>query len=291
MPKSAASELRALVGLRDAATRLLTLEAASVDDTDDIATAREQLRRGYQKYLGTYGPLNRYTLRRTGRTNEAGEDTYARIVPTPIRLLRGDPFGALVMALEQFDDTDQTATPAAIMTHRVVAPRAEVQGGDPGRCNRSQPRPHGWDRPALIADMLGMPDTEARAALEGLVFTDPDTDDLIHAPAYLSGDVRTKLDAAKSRADDDPAFGTNVEALTGVLPEALGVEDITARLGAVWISAEVHEQFLNELLRTTQVRVENPLPGMWEVRGGRQDCWPPASGAPNAARHRISPRP
>lgn len=271
VPKSAASELRALLGLRDAATRLLALEAASVDDTDDIATAREQLRRGYQKYLGTCGPLNRYTLRRTGRTNEAGEDTYARIVPTPIRLLRGDPFGALVMALEQFDDTDQTATPAAIMTRRVVAPRAEVQGVETpaDAIAVSLDRTGGIDLP-LIADMLGMPDTEARAALEGLVFTDPDTDQLIHAPAYLSGDVRTKLDAAKSRADDDPAFGTNVEALTGVLPEALGVEDITARLGAVWISAEVHEQFLNELLRTTQVRVENPLPGMWEVRGGRQ---------------------
>ena len=271
VPKSAASELRALVGLRDTAIRLLTLEAASVDDTDDIATAREELRRGYQKYLGTYGPLNRYTLRRTGRTNEAGEDTYARIVPTPIRLLRGDPFGALVMALEQFDDTNQSATPAAIMTRRVVAPRAEVQGVEtPADAIAVSLDKTGGIDLALIADMLGMGEPEARQALEGLVFTDPGTDDLIHAPAYLSGDVRTKLDAAKARAADEPAFGTNVEALAGVLPEALGVEDITARLGAVWISAEVHEQFLNELLRTSEVRVENPLPGMWEVRGGRQ---------------------
>ena len=42
------------------------------------------------------------------------------------------------------------------------------------------------------------------------------------------------------------------------------------RLGAVWISADIHEQFLNQLLRTREVRVENALPGMWEVRGGRQ---------------------
>ena len=90
--------------------------------------------------------------------------------------------------------------------------------------------------------MLGMDETEARGALTGLVFTDPVTDELVHAPAYVSGDVRAKLDAAKARAADDPEFQTNVDALTEVLPETLGVEDITARLGAVWISADVHEQ-------------------------------------------------
>ncbi|MGO2193945.1 MAG: helicase-related protein [Brachybacterium sp.] len=271
VPKSAAVELRALLGLRDAATRLLALEAATVDDTDEINAARADLKRGYQKYVGKYGPLNRYTLRRTGRVNNAGEDTFARIVPTPIRLLRGDPFGPLVLALEQFDDADQTASPAAIMTRRVVAPRPEIQGVETpaDAIAVSLDRTGGIDLP-LIADMLGMGESEARAALGGLVFTDPETDELVHAPAYLSGDVRTKLDAARERATADPAFQTNVDALTEVLPETLGVEDITARLGAVWISAEIHEQFLDELLRTREVRVENPLPGMWEVRGGRQ---------------------
>lgn len=270
VPKSAGSELRALLGLRDAATRLLELEAATVDDTGEINDARAGLRRDYQKYLGRYGPLNRYALRRTGRTDAAGEETYARIVPTPIRLLRSDPFGALVLALEQFDDTDQSATPAAIMTRRVVAPRTETQGVDtPADAVAVSLDRTGRIELPLIADMLGMDENEARAALTGLVFTDPVTDELIHAPAYLSGDVRTKLNAATEHAADDPEFQANVEALTEVVPPSLGVEEISARMGAVWISAEVHAQFLNELLRTSDVRVENPLPGMWEVRGGR----------------------
>lgn len=271
VPKSAGPELRALLGLRDGAHRLLELEAATVDDTDEINQAREGLYRDYRKYVGRYGPLNRYTLRRTGRTNEAGEDTYARTVPTPIRLLRSDPFGALVLALEQFDDTDQTATPAAIMTRRVVSPRTEPQGVDTpaDAIAVSLDRTGRIDLP-LIADMLGMDETEARASLTGLVFTDPITDEFIHAPAYLSGDVRMKLEHATERAADDPAFQANVDALTEVVPEALGVEEISARMGAVWISADVHAQFLNELLRTRDVNVENPLPGMWEVRGGRQ---------------------
>ncbi|ALG86476.1 helicase [Gordonia phthalatica] len=271
VPRSAGGELRALLGLRDGAHRLLELEAATVDDTEEINDAREGLHRDYRKYVGRYGPLNRYTLRRTGRTNDAGEDTYARTVPTPIRLLRSDPFGALVLALEQFDDTDQTATPAAIMTRRVVSPRTETQGVDSpaDAIAVSLDRTGGIDLP-LIADMLGMDEPEARDSLTGLVFTDPVTHELIHAPAYLSGDVRIKLEQATARAAEDPAFQTNVDALTEVVPAALGVEEISARMGAVWISAETHAQFLNELLRTREVKVENPLSGMWEVRGGRQ---------------------
>ncbi|MGI8697141.1 MAG: helicase-related protein [Mycobacteriales bacterium] len=270
VPKNATSEVRALLGLRDAATTLLTLEAATVEDTHDITAAREDLRHAYQRYLGRYGPLNRYTLRPTGRTNGAGEDTYARLVPTPTRMLRGDPFGPLVLALEQFDDQDQVATPAAILSRRVVAPRADVLGVETpaDAVAVSLDRTGGIDLP-LIADLLGMPEPEARDTLAGLAFADPDTNALIHAPAYLSGDVRTKLAAAQARAVDDPAFAANVEALTAVMPETLGVEDIAARLGAVWISEQVHEDFLTDILKAPDVLVENPLPGRWEVRGGR----------------------
>ena len=45
MPRSAATELRALLGLRDRATTLLTLESATVDDTAEVTEARAALRR------------------------------------------------------------------------------------------------------------------------------------------------------------------------------------------------------------------------------------------------------
>lgn len=270
VPKNAASELRALLELRDQASRLLTLESATAEDTEEITAARANLGRGYRKYVGRWGPINRFTLRRTGRMDENGEDTYARIVPTAIRLLRTDPFGALVLALEQFDDVEQAATPAAIMTHRVVAPRHDVQGVDtPADAIAVSLDKTGGINLPMIADLLGLEEDQAHEALTGLVFTDPDTRNLIHAPEYLSGDVRIKLDQARAAAQDEPAFGANVQALEAVMPPTLGADEITAKLGAVWISAEVHQAFLNELLRTEDVRVENPLPGMWEVRGGR----------------------
>lgn len=270
VPKTTRAELRALLGLRDAATTLLRLEAATVEDKDEVEAARQRLRQRYESYIGRYGPLGRYTLRRTGRQNDAGDDTYARIVPTPIRILRGDPFGPVVLALEHFDDQDQTATPAAILTRRVVAPKPEVMGAEtPADAVAVSLDQTGGIDVELIARLLGMPTEEATAALGGLVFTDPDTGALVHAPEYLSGDVRAKLEAATIKAQADPSFDRNVDALREVLPADLGVEEITAQLGAVWISAEIHQQFLTELLEVSDVRVENPLPGMWEVRGGR----------------------
>ncbi|MGO3191599.1 MAG: helicase-related protein, partial [Microbacterium sp.] len=272
VPKSAGAELRALLTLRDGAIGLLEMEAATREDTSEIDTARTRLRDQYERYVARYGPLNRYTLRRTGRTDpDTGEETFARTVPTPLRVLRGDPFGPLVLALEVFDEQEQKATGAGILSHRVVAPTPPVRGVESpaDAISVSLDRTGSIDLP-LIAELLGTDETDARTALAGHVFEDPTTGRLVHAPEYLSGNVRIKLDAAEAAVKERPELAGNVTALKEVLPEPLGADDIAARLGAVWISADVHRQFLREILKAPDMKVENPLPGMWEVRGGRQ---------------------
>ena len=112
VPASHRSELRALLALRDTARSLLAAEASTLEDTAEIAELRSQLGGRYRDYQRRYGPINRFTLRRTGRTDPAtGEERMARVTPTAVRLLRSDPFAALVQALENFDETTQTATP------------------------------------------------------------------------------------------------------------------------------------------------------------------------------------
>ena len=273
VPKNAVTELKALLGLRDAGTALLAAEATSVDDTDEITAARTILRSRYDTYQNSHGPLNRFTLRPTGRDDpETGEPGMARIMPTPARLLRHDPFGPLVMALEHFDEETQTSAPAAILKQRVVAQRPITQGADtPAEAiTLSLDRTGRIDLDA-IAHLLGETETGARAGLGDMVYDDPKTGQLIHAPEYLSGDVRIKLDAAQAAAETDPErYAVNVVALQAALPEKLTMEQIQARLGAVWVDAGTHQQFLQELLRDRSIRVENPMPGMWEVRGNRQ---------------------
>jgi SAM-dependent methyltransferase len=104
VPASRRAELRALLGLRDSARALLGAEASTLEDTSEIAELRGLLRRRYEDYHARYGPINRFSLRRTGRSDSAtGEERLARITPTAARLLRSDPFAALVHALENFD--------------------------------------------------------------------------------------------------------------------------------------------------------------------------------------------
>ncbi|HQA09453.1 NAD(P)H-binding protein, partial [Zoogloea sp.] len=88
----------------------------------------------------------------------------------------------------------------------------------------------------------------------------------------LSGNVRLKLDAC--RTDDTPGrFAVNVAALERVMPRQLEPGEITARLGAPWISASDVERFCTEVLDAT-VDVEHlPQVGSWTVKlrsGGRR---------------------
>ncbi|WP_448061806.1 hypothetical protein [Cellulomonas hominis] len=55
VPKNAAVELRTLLGLRDQASRLLTLESATLEDSEEITTARAGLKRDYQRYVAKWG--------------------------------------------------------------------------------------------------------------------------------------------------------------------------------------------------------------------------------------------
>jgi N12 class adenine-specific DNA methylase len=59
----------------------------------------------------------------------------------------------------------------------------------------------------------------------------------VPAAEYLSGNVRTKLAAARKAAADDDRYAENVDALRAVRPTDLTPAEIDARLGAAWIGA------------------------------------------------------
>ena len=268
VPRTQAAELRALLGLRDVAMRLLEAEAATPEDTRETETLREQLGLRYDRYAATYGPLNRFSLRRTGRADPAtGESAMARVAP-PQGGFRGDPFAPLVYALEEFQPAGQRAAKASIFTHRVIAPRTPRLGADTAAdalaiCLDT----HGEAKLAEIARLLGVSEDQARAELGALVFDDPRTGRLIPAAEYLSGNVRAKLRAAEQAAHDDPRLGVNAAELRKVIPADLSPGEIDARLGAAWIDAGYVQQFLREILDDPRLRVEHPGGQVWAVRG------------------------
>ena len=266
-------ELRALLALRDQARALLDHEAADAADSPRLAGMRSGLHDAYTRYVARYGAINRYRLRPTGRPDpNTGEPGMARSQPPAVALLRRDPFGPLVLALERFDDSTQQATPAQLLFERALKPPVPRTGADtPADALAICLDQLGHVDLDHIAQLLGRSPEEARGELGELVYHDPDQEQLVVAAEYLSGDVRSKLDTARVAAEHDPDLQVNVTALEGVLPEPLGPEDLEATLGAAWIDSDTHQQFLRELLDDASVIVEHaPSTGMWAVKGHSQ---------------------
>ncbi|GAB4097683.1 lactate dehydrogenase [Brachybacterium horti] len=267
VPKNPAArrELRALLELRDQGTALLQMENSQRGDTPEITAQRDHLRTSWQNYLDTYGPINRYT--ESWRTSSTGKDFMVPLYPAAAKAFRNDPFAPFVSALERFDPETQTARPADLLEHRAVTPRHTPQGADTiedalsitldtsSRVDLDQ-----------IAALRDLTPEEARTELGTLVYDDPATDTLVPAAEYLSGHVRQKLRAAEAAADTDPErYSVNVTALQAVIPAPLTSADIEPQIGAVWIPATDHEQFITELLgaRPGQITVETTGDGTW----------------------------
>jgi N12 class adenine-specific DNA methylase/predicted RNA methylase len=269
VPISQAVELRQLLRLRDSVVALLEAEASSIDDSPELDRLRQELNQRYDAYAGRFGPINRFSWRRTGRTDpETGEERMARIRPRQGGF-RSDPFANLVYALEHFEPLDQRAAKADIFRERVVAPRAPRLGADtPDDALAICLDTHARVDLAEVARLLGVDDPAARAALGTLVFDEPDGDRLVPAAEYLSGNVRRKLAAAEMSATEDPRFQVNVTALRDVVPRDLEPGEITARLGAAWIDASYVQQFLRETLEEPGLSVEHPGGSTWTIRSG-----------------------
>ena len=268
VPRSQVVELRALLGLRDVAKALLGAEAATVDDSAAIDALRSTLRDRYGAYVTRYGPINRFTLRSTGRVDDTGAPRMARVSPRVMATLREDPFSSLVRALEVFDEQTQTAKPAALLHQRVVVPRTPILGVetvDDALAVSMETR--GRVDLAAIAQLLGDDEASTRAALGERVFDDPARGELVTAAEYLSGNVREKLELARASATQRPELAVNVAALDAVIPPDLGMQDVEPRLGAAWIDADTHAAFLVEILDDPSIRVEHPGGALWDVRG------------------------
>jgi SAM-dependent methyltransferase len=269
VPRTQARELGHLLQLRDAITALLQAEAASLEDTTEISQLRDRLNRSYDSYQTAYGPLNRFTEKGTGKYDDQGNESISRTRPGVMRIFAGDPFAAMVHALEIFDAERQTAAKADVLSQRVVAPRRPVLGADsPADALAISIDTYGEPRLEEIASLLGIDEAEARTALQGLVFEDPANQRLVSSAEYLSGNVRIKLAAAITAAAEDDRYTENVGALRAVIPEDVPPGTIVAQLGAAWIGPDDVQTFLREILGDRHIEVRRIVGSQWKVEGG-----------------------
>ncbi len=230
---------KAFTGLRDLARRVLQSQNDGWAEPDRI-DARRDLNRAYDHFVSRYGPINKTTF------SETKDGSLIRRMPN-LAIFRQDPDAMLVMSLEEYDEQTGKASKAAIMTRDVVGKRPPVTTVATAAEGLlvSLDQKGAVDLP-FICSLYNKPKSAVIAELGDLIFPDPETRTWQTADAYLSGNVRAKLTAAREAGT---LFARNVRALEAVQPEDLLPGDIDANLGAPWIPESDIQAFAAELFR------------------------------------------
>lgn len=272
VPKNARNELRTLLNLRDLTRQLLAIEQATLEDTPELDQARTNLRTAYESFVDQYGYLN--TQRETWRkkktdTGEVEETLYLSDRPA-VRAFRNDPFAAITLAIEAYDQDDRVGKPAGLLHQRQIGVTFTPLGADtPEDALAISMAQHGRVDLDYVAYLLATDHDEIRELLGDRIFDTPEGP-VIRAD-YLSGDVRTKLDQARQWVTDDPElYQANVTALEKAQPADIALADIEFGLGTPWIGVELNREFFErEVLGitwgTSFELSYNPLTSQWDA--------------------------
>ena len=245
-PKHAAI-IKALIPIRDTVRAILR---AQLNDRPYDAL-QQALFTHYRQFAKKYGPINR-TITSIRTDPETGAEKEYQRRPN-LQPFLDDPDVWLVASIETYDEASDTGTPGPIFTECVVKPPVthEIHSAQDALALSLHDRGR-VDLP-LIAQMLGVTETEALTDLAGDIYLDPvrstpHFDHWVTADEVLSGPVRTKLALAREKAGTDPRFSAVATALEAVQPVDLKPSEITARLGAPWIPVDVIEAFILEIM-------------------------------------------
>jgi N12 class adenine-specific DNA methylase len=271
------AELRALIGLRDAAVALLDAESDWDRPDGEVEPLRVACRQAYTAYVARYGALNRGVITEGKADPETGLPRLGWRTPG-MGGFRQDPDCPVVLALEMFDQQTGEAEPAAILTRRVNKRPIPATTADtaPQALSICLGEGRGLDL-GHIAGLLRLSGPEeAFAALGDLVYRDPVDGQAVTARDYLCGDVRAKLREALAAAAVDRRYERNVAALKAVQPAWLGRNEIRIELGSPFVTADDVAEFCREVFGA-RARVDHIAPlAAWEVAGSRAQLSPQA---------------
>ena len=169
-------------------------------------------------------------------------------------IFRSDPDYPLLLALENYDVENKTATKTAIFSDQVIQAHQEKTEADtPKEALLYSLNERGRVDLDYIAQLVSQSQTEVTQSLqqENLIFLDPQKTQWVTEDEYLSGNVKDKLRIAQESAAEDSRYTVNVEALQAVQPPLIPPGDIEVRLGAAWLPPLDVQNFAKHLLEST----------------------------------------
>jgi N12 class adenine-specific DNA methylase/predicted ABC-type ATPase len=253
--------IRHYIPLREAYRRVLSLQRDGTDS--ELEAAQREMRSAYYTFKLSHGALHAYTT--SDRTDsDTGEVT--TIVRYPmLSALVEDTYAGGVFSLEEVDKDGDIVGLSKLFTERVagVLPPPKIESASDALAVVL----HHSNRPDLakVATLRSATVEQVEAELGNRVFRDHETGEWVMGEAYLSGNVRKKLAAAREKAAADPAYARNVTALEAIQPDPLPVSRIKLNLGMPIVPESDIVQFMREVAGVkVEVKLTNVL-GRWSV--------------------------
>ena len=227
--KQATERCKAMIELRDAMIAFIAVQKA--DDFEEINRAMLDVNEVHDRFVSRFGAVN------------AKEN---------MKAFAGDPYRPLLRATEMpmSSEEDTIWVKSKLMLGRSVFVPEPIRTDDVEQAVNASLASHGAIDLRYMAEIMQRdPRGILIEALEkSLVFIDPEREYPVAATQYLSGDIRSKIDAAANRGR---AYEGNVAALTDCIPERVPFTDIDVRFGARWVPAMVFSAFIREVIKPT----------------------------------------
>ena len=256
-PKDAYQRICGMIALRESLHHILDIQIQGCSD-EVLQSEQKKLNAQYDLYVRKYGNLN-------SQTNT--------------KLFKDDGDSALLFACENVNEETKAITKADVFFKRTIRPYAvPTSTDDPFEALQISKNERGKVDIAYIEELTGKDYETVVSELGSAVFRDPEQvkaedqySGFVTAEEYLSGQVVTKLERARSVAAEHPEYQKNVTALEAVQPEPLSASEIAVRLGATWVDKAYYKQFYCELVgvrwyqESDVVLFYNPHDSSWRI--------------------------
>ena len=261
--KTAESRIRGMIGLRDCVRTLLEYQTEDYPESV-IRQQQTELNGLYDRFTRDYGLIN-------SRGNAiAFDQDSAYFLLCSLEVL--DEEGGLKRKADLFTKrTIRSHRPAERVDTAVEALALSI--GEKARVDM-----------AYMGQLTGKDEDTLFTDLQGVIFLNPDYTEkggekYLPADEYLSGNVRRKLAEVRTKAETEPQYLPNVEALEKVQPVDLTASEISVRLGATWLDPAYIRQFIFETLDTSRrarwdIKVHySRITGEWRIEGKSKDSY------------------
>ena len=233
-PKDAYQRIQGMIALREGLHHILDIQIAGCSD-EVLQSEQKKLNAQYDLFVRRYGNLN-------SQTNS--------------KLFKDDGDSALLFACEDVDEQTKTVTKADVFFKRTIRPYVvPTSTDDPFEALQISKNERGKVDIAYIEELTGKDYETVLSELGNAVFRDPEQvsaedqySGFVTSEEYLSGQVVTKLELAKTLAAEHSEYQKNAAALEAVQPEPLLASEIAVRLGATWVDKAYYKQFYCELV-------------------------------------------